>query len=217
MVDLFCGCGGFSKGFEREGFSILSGIDNDEDSLNSFQNNFNKPGLKIDLFKDNCVDEISNNVKSKVDVLIGGPPCQGFSLTGTRVFDDPRNKLYLSFFKAVDYFKPKAFLIENVKGMKTLYNGNALLSVVKEIEKRGYSVSYEVLNSSKFGVPQNRERLFLIATKSNKKCKMPNPLLSPTKLISCFTALSDLPSLENDFGEDESHYLNEPQIFIKKL
>ena len=75
----------------------MSGIDNDEDSLNSFQNNFNKPGLKIDLFKDNCVDEISNNVKSKVDVLIGGPPCRDSVLPAQEYLMIKRNKLYLSF------------------------------------------------------------------------------------------------------------------------
>ena len=126
VLDLFCGCGGMSLGFQREGFNILAGIDVDNDSLDSYNANLGVIGKNLDLSKSSWTETVKSFLQGRtVDIMVGGPPCQGFSLTGTRVFDDPRNRLYSSFFDGIDKFDPEIIVIENVKGMATLYQGRA--------------------------------------------------------------------------------------------
>ena len=120
VVDMFCGCGGLSRGFKDAGFDVLFGIDHDVPSLSTYEHNFGEgKGVRIDLFSKTFLSDFSKEFvkyKKDLDVVVAGPPCQGFSLTGPRNFDDPRNQLYLSVFAVVKRFKPKVFLIENVKG-----------------------------------------------------------------------------------------------------
>ena len=124
-IDLFAGCGGLSKGFMDAGFNIIVGVDNDEAALRTFAANHNgAKALKADLSKQETFDEIKRIAGNKsIDVVIAGPPCQGFSLTGPRNFDDERNKLYLAVIEMVKQYQPKGFIIENVPGMATLYKG----------------------------------------------------------------------------------------------
>ena len=124
-IDLFAGCGGLSKGFMDAGFNIVVGVDNDQAALNTFALNHNgAKALKADLSKQETFDEIKRIAgEREIDVIIAGPPCQGFSLTGPRNFDDPRNKLYLAVLEMVKQYQPKGFIIENVPGMSTMYDG----------------------------------------------------------------------------------------------
>ena len=124
-IDLFAGCGGLSKGFMDAGFDIIVGVDNDQAALNTFAKNHNGAvALNADLSKQETFDEIKRIAGDReIDVVIAGPPCQGFSLTGPRNFDDERNKLYLAVIEIVKQYQPKAFIIENVPGMATLYEG----------------------------------------------------------------------------------------------
>ena len=123
-IDLFCGAGGLSYGFESAGFNILLGIDSDQKALEVFEKN-HKGSKSI------CGDitQITyKNIKEligeqKIDIIIGGPPCQGMSLSGPRKFDDPRNKLYLSYIRLVEEIRPRAFVIENVPGLVSLFGG----------------------------------------------------------------------------------------------
>ena len=101
--------------------------------------------------------------RGKLDVLIGGPPCQGFSLTGTRKFDDERNKLYNAVFLGAQALKPKIVVIENVRGMATLYGGQAKAQVIDKFTSLGYNVTMRILDSAHYGVPQHRLRLFFVA------------------------------------------------------
>ena len=123
VIDLFSGCGGFSKGFMDAGFNVIVGVDNNEAALNTFRLNHNgAKALNADLSDKetfNKILEIAGG--SDIDVVIAGPPCQGFSLTGLRNFDDDRNKLYLSVIETVKRCRPKGFVIENVPGMAVLY------------------------------------------------------------------------------------------------
>jgi DNA (cytosine-5)-methyltransferase 1 len=127
-IDLFSGCGGFSYGFQQAGFHVLLGVDNTEIALKTFaKNHDNSKTLNLDLHKDEAIDTIVESIEGKeIDVIIGGHPCQGFSLTGTRNENDERNTLFNAMFRLAKKVNPKAIIIENVPGLLKLYNGKAL-------------------------------------------------------------------------------------------
>lgn len=223
---MFCGCGGLTSGFQDAGFELLFGIDNDLPSLNTYSHNFGQGrGVQIDLFDNNYLSQIENKVleySPTLDMVVAGPPCQGFSLTGPRNFDDPRNQLYLSVFGVVEKFKPKAFLIENVKGMKTLYGGEVVAEVVKRFSALGYNVTTPtILSSANFGVPQIRERLFIIGLKTEHGVfEFPKPTHLVEKYITCEEAIGDLHSREDYLGTEVDEYylpaLSDYQKYIRK-
>lgn len=223
VLDLFCGCGGLSKGFEMAGYRILLGVDFNQPALDTFKRNHNGSNVLLgDLSDYNTFDEINRLLTpNHVDVIVGGPPCQGFSLTGRRKFDDERNKLYLAMIEAVRRYKPKAFVVENVPGMAALYKGEVKDEVVKRFTEMGYSVSYKILCSADYGVPQIRKRLVFVglSTSENKglKFEFPKPILKPDEYVTCEEAISDLPSLENSLGSDVAEYDKEPLTEYQRL
>ena len=197
---MFCGCGGLSLGFKRAGYDVVAGFDFDAASLETYGKNFgSEKAFQIDLAKATWSATLSN--LGKIDVILAGPPCQGFSLTGTRNPDDSRNQLYKAVFDAARVLNPKAILIENVKGMATLYNGEVRKSIIVALERLGYRSHSKILNASKFGVPQHRERLFFLGLQ-DRLPTFPNELFSEITQITCGDAISDLPSLTEDFGEE---------------
>jgi DNA (cytosine-5)-methyltransferase 1 len=194
VIDLFSGCGGLSQGFIDAGYDITLGIDNWEDAITTFNNNHkNSIGIVTDLFRTTPADIKEQTNISDVDVIVGGPPCQGFSIAGKRFIDDERNKLYKSFVDFVDFFKPKAFLLENVPNIISMGKGVFKDSILEDFEKIGYNVTYKVLMASDFGVPQNRKRAFFIGIKNGKTFEFPEPL--STQKITSEEAISDLPDL----------------------
>lgn len=170
VLDLFCGCGGISKGFDLAGFSIIGGIDFNNDATITFKLNF--PNAKV-----RCVDisTVSNEeIKSLyegVDVIVGGPPCQGFSSANRwqKELDDPRNKLFFQYLRFVKVLLPKVILIENVRGLLTRDNGYAKDRIVELLSDMGYNVSSTILDSSNYGVPQVRKRAFFVAFRKDFK------------------------------------------------
>lgn len=220
VIDLFCGCGGLSLGFKQAGFSILGGVDNNKQALETYEYNLKgSKGLSFDLSTEKGIDDLKDFVgKRSIDVIIAGPPCQGFSLTGPRNFDDPRNQLYLAVIKSVKEFSPKAFLIENVWGMATLYNGQIKDEIIKRFTELGYNVSWKILCAADYGVPQNRKRLFFVGLKKNiGSFEFPAHTNNPKNYLTCSDALSDLPSLENTLGDEISDYSSEPITEYQKL
>ena len=116
IIDLFCGCGGFSLGFKKAGFNILSGIDNDKDALNTFFNNKIAESIKMDLSKDKNLKDLHQKLLSKnLDVIIAGPPCQGFSITGPKKLEDPRNRLYLAVIKLINLANQRPLLLKMLR------------------------------------------------------------------------------------------------------
>lgn len=215
VLDLFCGCGGLSYGFEKAGYNILLGIDNDSKALETFE--LNHKGSKSI-----CGDITSITYKKdikpiigdrKIDVIVGGPPCQGMSLSGPRKFDDPRNSLYLSYIRLVNEIKPKAFVIENVPGLVGLFNGQIKDSIIEKFTEMGYNIKYQILCASDFGVPQNRRRVVFVGLK-NGEFVYPDPL---DEVVTCEMALSDLPSLQNDIGTEQAQYMTAPQNKYQEL
>jgi len=140
--------------------------------------------MNIDLFDENFIHEIENNIDCDIDVIIGGPPCQGFSLTGLRDENDERNRLYMSVYKAVKHFEPQAFLIENVPGIATMYKGKAKSQIENLFTDLGYEVSFDILVAADYGVPQIRKRAFFIGVKGNT-FTFPEKKLNKENYITC--------------------------------
>lgn len=219
-IDLFAGCGGLSKGFMDAGFDILVGVDNDQAALNTFAKNHNGAiAMNADLSKQETFDEIKRIAgEREIDVVIAGPPCQGFSLTGPRNFDDERNKLYLAVIEIVKQYKPKAFIIENVPGMATLYEGQIKDEILRRFESMGYNIDCKILCAADYGVPQNRKRLIFMGIREGLgEPEFPIPTFSPENYRTCRDAVSDLPSLENGIGADIAEYEKEPLTEYQKL
>lgn len=209
VIDLFSGCGGFSFGFESAGFHVVLGVDNDTAALETFKaNHTNSKTLLADLHQDQSIEDIINEVKGhKIDVIIAGPPCQGFSLTGARRKDDDRNKLFYSVFKLAKRLKPLAVIIENVPGLATLYDGHAKDAILQEFKKLKLTSNYKVLFAPDFGVPQIRKRIFFVGLNSKLGTfEFPKEVLTPDKYNTTSIAISDLPSRENDFGVEQDRY-----------
>ena len=192
VLDLFCGCGGLSLGFTQAGFDVKLGIDAWSDAIKTFNaTHANAQGIVADLFT-TCPQEIADQTDLKtVDVIIGGPPRQGFSTAGKRMIDDERNQLYKSFVEFVKFYKPKAFLMENVPNMMSMGKGIIKEQITQDFENLGYFVHSKILIASDFGVPQNRRRAFFIGFK--KECDFEFPTAFETPKTTAFEAISDLP------------------------
>lgn len=215
-IDLFCGAGGLSYGFERAGFNILLGIDNDKKALETFEaNHKNAKSICGDITKITYKNDIKDLIGDKsIDVIIGGPPCQGFSLSGPRNFDDPRNKLYLSYIRMVEEIKPRAFVIENVPGLVALFNGEVKNNIIERFTKMGYKVDCKILCAADYGVPQSRKRVVFVGTyKGEKDFCYPLPV---ENIVTCEMALSDLPSLIDELGDEVQEYVSKPQNDYQK-
>lgn len=196
IIDLFCGCGGLSKGFEMAGFNTVLAIDFWKDAVETFNNNHkNKVAICDDVSKisNDFLDDFTK--KNKITGIVGGPPCQGYSTVGKRDINDDRNYLYLQYCRIVEKVKPEFFVLENVKGLLTLNNGKFKEDIVERFTKLGYIVDYKVLNSADYGVPQNRNRVFFVGIK-NKKFKFPKEKL---KKVTTYEAISDLTSYEDKY------------------
>jgi len=164
VVDLFCGAGGMSLGFSREGYKIILANDIDETSINTYS--LNHPEVEEDRIIKGDIREVMVHItdmlrRKQPDIVIGGPPCQGFSMANRqRLIDDPRNVLYKDFVEVVKSLKPKFLIMENVKGMKKVAP-----QVIEDFQRIGYEADYRVLNARDFSVPQNRERIIYIGNR----------------------------------------------------
>jgi len=187
VISLFSGAGGMDIGFKDAGFDIAVTVEQDPSCCNTIRTN-NPESLVIegDICEITTQDILKTaNLKPlEAALVIGGPPCQSFSLAGKRMgLDDERGMLILEFSRVVREALPKAFVMENVKGMLNWERGKAIEAVLNEfkepIEFNGleyhYDVSYEVLNASNYGVPQHRERLFIVGNRVDKKFNFPRP------------------------------------------
>lgn len=182
VMDLFCGTGGFSKGFENTGaFEVVYGIDILPVSVETFRLNHQAAvGLVEDIrsVRLHEVAEMTRLGRGEVDVIVGGPPCQGFS--SIRPFrstdeDDPRNSLFEEFAAYINYFRPPAFVFENVVGLATHKGGRTIEMIQECFADLGYESDWRVLNAAHFGVPQKRERLILLGAERGVGLRFPAP------------------------------------------
>jgi len=183
-MDLFSGAGGFLLGFEKEGFDIILSTDFDEDCEKVHKiNRPNIPFVRADIrtLSNEKIDELLNG--QTVDVLIGGPPCQGFSTIGNRVSSDPerrtkydpRNDLFREYIRILNHLQPKVFVMENVKGIKTRDGGTIFEEIQRQFKETGYDFNCITLNAADYGVPQYRERVFFYGTRIGVDFEAPIP------------------------------------------
>ena len=172
ILDLFSGAGGFSYGMEKnEHFKTVIAVDFNPNALATFKHNMPDAHIITGDITDAEIKKqiIEASQKLKVNMIIGGPPCQGFSLKGKKLgLDDPRNYLFNEYLKIVETLQPDVFTIENVKALLSTSAGWFKNQIIEKVHKLGYHVSYGILNASAFGVPQARERAIFIAVKKKR-------------------------------------------------
>ena len=205
-IDLFSGAGGLSKGFLDAGYDVILGVDNDDAALKTFK--ANHPGsevMNLDLFDHSNISEIVRFVNDRridLDVLVGGPPCQGFSYGGKMEINDKRNFLYLAMVKLTEELRPRVVVLENVLAMIESRGGLGAKRVVDDFSKIGYKMTPRVLFAPDYGVPQIRRRVVFVGLRdSDAVFEFPKPTLTEDQYVTCEQAISDLPTLQTEDGE----------------
>lgn len=180
-IDLFCGCGGMSKGLTDAGLNIIAGIDIWDKAVYNYNKNFKHKAYCEDLTKlsPQKFNELYNKENIKIDILVGCPPCQSFSIAGKREKNDARNDLFVEYIKYLNYFNPKAFIMENVVGMlsKKTDTGKNIIDIMMEQLEKNYNCKINKLYASDFEVPQNRRRVIIIGIR--KDLSIIPPLIEP--------------------------------------
>lgn len=207
ILDLFSGAGGFSYGMEKnKNFKTVVALDFNKYALDTFKNNMPDSEVICGDITDDKVKEYTIKIskEKKVNMIIGGPPCQGFSLKGKKLgLDDSRNYLFKEYLKIVEELKPEIFIIENVKALLSTSSGWFKNQIIEEVTKMGYFVECGVLTASDFGVPQSRQRTIFICSK-NKIVSLPEPTCK--KIVTVKDAIYDLAFLDSGEGDFEQDY-----------
>lgn len=197
-MDLFAGAGGMSLGFDNAGFKNLLAVEFNKDFAETYKKNFPRHNLIVDDIKNVTEQQIYDIIKNeKVDVIMGGPPCQGFSIAGNigrNFIDDDRNRLFKEFVRFVKIIKPRVFVLENVAAMERHNKGKTIKEIVSSFKEIGYDIKYKVLNAVNFGVPQERRRIFIVGTLGENNFEYPQEI---NKIVTVKDAIDDLPKLEN--------------------
>jgi DNA (cytosine-5)-methyltransferase 1 len=208
-VDLFAGCGGLSKGFEMAGWDVIAGLDIDAHAMATWGANHRGSAIVADITEQGTVERLKTFVGDSVgggslDAVIGGPPCQGFSLAGWRDSADPRNQLWVHYVAIVRALAPRYFVLENVPGMVS--TGKASAGVVHRMREAfggiGYQLGIQLLRAEEYGVPQLRRRVFVIGSRTGEIPTFPKPQV--TSFFTVRDALSNLPRLEPGGGDEVS-------------
>lgn len=239
FIDLFAGCGGLSEGFYKQGFNALAHVEIDPVACKTLRTRMRHYGyadadkavLEIDITRDDVIEKLDDIIMDRrVDIIIGGPPCQAYSTLGrakdnNAMQDDPRNYLFESYVKVLNYFRPKIFVFENVTGMLTAkINGEHIVNKIVAALGENYKVTFDakmnVLNSANYGVPQIRKRVIIIGVRKDLKTE-PSEIYAQIekthydpdmdeserkglkKYVTVRDAISELPKLHQGQGTEE--------------
>ena len=218
-ISLFTGAGGLDIGFKEAEFTGLLASDIMPQAKDSFALNFpDEPYLLEDIRK-LSIAEIKSYIGDKqIDVIIGGPPCQGFSNMGNKNSADPRNMLFESYVKIVDALRPKCFIFENVKGLYTMFEGRYFEQVVNAFMSIGYNIHYSLLDTSNYGVPQKRERIFIVGTTSEQQFLFPAHSTTSYGNIKAFQNVGEAINDLMDKGEEFPNHiaLNHSDVVVRR-
>jgi DNA (cytosine-5)-methyltransferase 1 len=202
-IDLFCGAGGLSEGFRQAGFHVLAGQDYDEIAGRTFAATHREAtfiGGPIQQVTSEQLLDAAGIAKGELDVIVGGPPCQGYSVYNhQRGAQDPRAGLFREYLRIVEGIMPRWLVMENVTGITSIAGGAIVRQIFEEIEALGYRVEMRVLKAEEYGVPQERRRVFFIATRTDAPILFPQPTHGPglEPFVTVWDAISDLPALSN--------------------
>ncbi|MCP4358437.1 MAG: DNA cytosine methyltransferase [Chloroflexi bacterium] len=241
VVDLFAGAGGFGLGFELADYNVVCSLEIDQWAADTLrENNPDQLVIQDDIRKYQTLEQVRTVCPISPDIIIGGPPCQGFSVAGPAQKDpqDPRNSLFKDFARWVDFLRPQLFVMENVKGLLSRRNVNRepVINIIKQtFANLGYTVEVWLLNAADYGVPQNRKRVFVVGNRvglerigeppktyatgqvisDNNQLTLFNAPSLP-KALTLWDAISDLPELNAGDGEEEQQYNANPQTTYQK-
>lgn len=232
-IDLFCGCGGLSSGLRSAGFEVLGGVDIEPHYICTYAHNFGaEKALTLDLAKTDPIEFAAGfGLKpGELDLLVGGPPCQGFSKNvprKQRYLESANNTLVKTFLDYAEAIRPRFVLMENVAEMKNGFDQAYSEEVISRLADAGYSVNHAVLNAADYGVPQRRRRAFFLASCSERIPKFPMPthtssprsneLFKLDAHVTVWQAIGDLPSVQHDAGSSRMKYASEPQTEFQKM
>ncbi len=225
-IDLFAGAGGLSLGLHQAGINIVLANELEKDFANTYQANHPDTHMCVgDIAKIDFAAQIEDlGLTDNIQLVCGGPPCQGFSTVGKKDLDDPRNSLFYQFLRCVDEANPQAIIFENVSGFKTMYQGRVYHELIEQLTRRGFVTDTRILNAVDFGLAQYRKRTIIVGVRSDDLIEWPTPQYAEKSnglfgdLPPCRTlmdAISDLPPLTVCGQADE--YLCEPQNEFQEL
>jgi DNA (cytosine-5)-methyltransferase 1 len=217
VIDLFCGAGGLSEGFRQAGFHVLAGQDFDEQAGATFSATHPEAtfiGGPIQKVTPQQLLKAAGKKKGEIDVIVGGPPCQGYSVYNhQRGENDPRAGLFREYLRIVKGINPRWLVMENVTGITSIADGGIVREILEGLGKLGYRAEMKVLRAEEYGVPQERRRVFFIATRTNAPILFPDrthgPDLEP--YVTVWDAISDLPILNNGDNVAPRAYAKKPQ------
>ncbi|MEI6835402.1 MAG: DNA cytosine methyltransferase [Candidatus Falkowbacteria bacterium] len=215
VIDLFAGVGGLSLGFSQAGFTIVYANEYNKSIAESFKKNHPKTIVDSTDIRDIDFEKTFRKFENKVQIVMGGPPCQGFSQKGKRIgVDDERNFMFQQFVKVVEIVKPEFFLLENVPNILSSENGFFKQEIIDVFSKLGYDIKAKVLKTEKFGVPQTRRRAVFLGRKGKLNFDLPD---GNGKITTVDEAINDLPSLKSGEGVSEQKYAKKAQNNFQKL
>mgnify|MGYP006099078497 CR=1 FL=1 len=218
ILDLFCGAGGMSHGMHKNShFKTMVALDINERLSLTLKNNMPEVEVIVGDIKDDTVKDkvIDLSIKKGINMIVGGPPCQGYSLKGKKLgLEDPRNFLFIEYLNVVKRIQPDVFVIENVKSLLSTSKGWFKDEIKSEIKKLGYHLDVGILKATDFGVPQTRERAIFICCKT-KKILLPLPTVK--HLFTVKDAIFDLAYLDSNEGDFEQDYKNETNSKYQKM
>lgn len=197
FVDLFCGAGGLSKGLEMAGLNGICGLDIFKEAGMTYRRNFSHPFVLGDIKQQECKNYFYNIVDNTLDgrqlnIVAGGFPCQGFSMAGNRIVDDPRNSLYKEMLEIVHRLRPEWVICENVKGLRTMLGGKVEKRIIEDYKEIGYEMNVTTLCAANYYTPQKRDRVIFIGNRIGAKNYHPMPILKPNQYITTGQAIGDL-------------------------
>ena len=202
-VDLFCGAGGVSKGYEMAGLTPLAAVDFLHSACETHRRNIECEVIEGDITLDETKEKLYSTVSEKLngaelDVLHASPPCQGFSMAGRRMIDDPRNRLYKEAVDIINKLRPRWITMENVPGMVSMLGGEVVKQICEDLNNIGYEVKWKILNAADYLTPQIRQRWILIGNRIGKDIDFPEPLVDAEHYVTVGQAIGDLMDREED-------------------